>query len=194
MAYATAADLCSFMQVPSVDTATADLILQCVADGMDDWAGQPLAQQDVTALLIDGTGAAEFVLPGFPVNSVTSIETLGDDATWTLLTSGVDYAWSSSGVVERRWKNGNSRTRIVPPWPSAKASIRASYNRGRGGVSKSLQFVNLSAAARLMANPLSLISEQVGGMQLRYSAKESGPMFTGLELGILGRVSDPAIA
>jgi len=194
MAYATPADLCSFMSVPSVDTATAQLILDIVAGSMDDWCDQSLAQQDLTGMLLDGTGTAEFVLPGFPVNSVTSIETLGADGTWTLLTSGVDYTWSASGVVRRRWLHGSPGSLVLPAWPVGQSSIRVTYNRGAGTVKPSIKGVNLAVAARLMSNPTGLISEQIGGMQLRYGAKTAGVEFTPLEQGILDRATDPVIA
>jgi hypothetical protein len=190
MAYATAADLCSFMQVPSVDTATAELILQAVSDAMDEWAGQPLAQQDVTGVLVDGTGTAEVLLPGYPVNSITSIELLGDDGTWTLLAAGVDYDWSASGVLRRRWPHPDPASDLSPPWPNRLACIRAAYNRGTGTSGKKLQFVCLGASARMMPNPLGLISEQIGGMQLRYGAKTGALEFTVVEQRILDRVSE----
>lgn len=194
MAYATAADLCSFMQVPSVDTATADLILQGVSEAMDAWAGQPLAQQDVTGVLVDGNGAAEVLLPGVPVNSIASVELLGDDGTWTLLSAGVDYDWSTSGVLRRRWPHPDPATDLAPPWPNRLQCIRAAYNRGSGTISAQLQFVCLSVAARLMPNPLGLISEQIGGMQLRYGAKVAGVEFTAIEQRILDRASESFLA
>jgi len=194
MAYATAADLCSFMQVPSVDTATAELILQGVSDAMDEWAGQTLAQADVTGILVDGTGSAEVLLPGVPVNSIASIELLGADGTWTLLTAGVDFDWDTSGVLRRRWLRQDYATDLAPPWPNRLQCIRAAYNRGAGDLSKKLQFVCLSAAARLMPNPLGLISEQIGGMQLRYGAKVAGLEFTAIEQRILDRASDSFLA
>lgn len=194
MAYATAAELCSLMQVPSVDTATAELILQGVSDAMDEWAGQSLARQDVTGLLIDGTGSAEILLPGFPVNSVASVEILGADGTWTPLAAGVDYDWSASGVLRRRWPHPDPAGDLAPPWPTALASVRVTYNRGRGGVSTALKFVCLGASARVMPNPTGLISEQIGGMQLRYSAKTSGAEFTALEQRVLDRASDSFLA
>lgn len=194
MAYATPADLASFLSVPSVDTATAELMLDLVAVSMDDWCGQSLAQQTLTGLLIDGTGAAEVVLPGFPVNSVTSIETLGADGTWTLLTDGVDYTWNSSGVVRRRWPHGDPGALVLPAWPAGLSSIRVTYNRGAGTVKSSIKGVNLAVAARMMTNPAGLLSEQIGGMQLRYSAKTPGIEFSALEQGILDRATDPVLA
>lgn len=194
MAYATAADLCSFMSVPSVDTATAELILQGVSDAMDEWAGQTLAQADVTGVLIDGNGGAEVLLPGVPVNSVASVELLGDDGTWTLLTAGVDYDWDTSGVLRRRWPHPYPASDLSPPWPRRLQCIRAAYNRGTGGLSKKLQFVCLCAAARLMPNPMGLISEQIGGMQLRYGAKVAGVEFTTIEQRILDRAGDSFLA
>lgn len=194
MAYATAADLASFLQVPSVDTATAELILDIVAVSIDDWCGQPLAQQSLSGLLLDGTGAAEIVLPGFPVNSVASIETLSADGTWKLLSDGVDFTWSASGVVRRRWPHANTGALVVPAWPSGPSSIRVSYNRGTGTVKSSIKGVNLAAAARMMTNPAGLLSEQIGGMQLRYSAKTPGVEFSALEQVILDRATDPVLA
>lgn len=194
MAYATASDLASFLQVPSVDTATADLFLQLVSDEMDDWAGQTLGQQNVSGLLLDGTGAAELVLPGYPVNSIASIEVLATDGTWTLLVDGVDYAWSASGVVRRRWPEMNPATQVLPAWPVLPASVRAAYNRGTGVVKGSIKGVCLAVTARMMTNPAGLLAEQIGGMQLRYAAKTGGVEFTPIEQRILERVSDPVMA
>lgn len=196
MAYATPADLASFMQVPSVDTASATLILQIVADEMDDYVGQPLGHQDVVDLLIDGTGAAEFNLPGFPVTAVASLEVLQADSTWQLLVDGTDYAWSDAGIVRRRFPHTDPAwpSAISPAWPAWPASIRASYSRGEGTVSGAVKGVNLSAAARMMANPLALQSEQIGGMSLRYGAKTGAIEFSALELRVLDRASDIVIA
>lgn len=192
MAYATPADLASFMSVPSVDTASATLFLQIVADEIDDYCGQSLGHQDVVALLVDGTGSADLVLPGFPVTAVASIEILQADGTWRLLVNGTDYAWSSAGIVRRTFPNTDpsAPSLVTPAWPALPSSIRVSYSRGEGVASAAIQGVNLSAAARMMSNPLALQSEQIGGMSLRYGAKSGVVEFSALEQRVLDRASD----
>lgn len=197
MAYATPADLCSYLELPSVDTASATLFLQMGADAIDAECGQSLGQQNVVDLLIDGpaSGSALLVLPGFPVTAVASIEVLSrDGTTWTPLTETTDYTWSTSGVVTRVFSATDPQGAIAPAWPSRPRSIRISYSRGEGSVPSAARTVNLMIAARLYINPTGIVSEQVGGMSLRYSAKGGLPELSPMEIKMLGRLSDVVIA
>lgn len=196
MAYATPADLASYLELPSVDTASATLFLQMGADAIDAECGQTLAHQDVVGLLLHGpAGSAELVLPGFPVTAVASVETLGRDGiTWTLLTEGTDYTWSANGILTRVFNTADPQGAIAPAWPSRADSIRVSYSRGEGTVPSAAKTVNLMIAGRLYINPAGIQSEQIGGMSIRYSAKGGIPELSPMELKMLGRLTDPVIA
>lgn len=196
MAYATPADLASFLQVPSVDTASANLYLQMGADAIDAECGQSLGQQDVVDLLLDGpaSGSAELVLPGFPVTAIASLEVQEPDGTWTALVDGTDFHWSASGVVDRIFSAFDPNDPVQPAWPTWAQSIRASYSRGEGAVPSAAKTVNLMIAGRLYINPGGIQSEQIGGMSLRYSAKGGLPELSPMELKMLGRLTDYVIA
>lgn len=197
MAYATPADLASFLQVPSVDTASATLILQLVADEIDAYIGQSLAQVVVVGALLDGpaAGSSELVLPGFPVTAVDSIEVQEPDGvTWTLLAEGTDYHWSASGVVTRIYSTFDPNDPVNPQWPTWARSIRAGYTRGNAAVLGQIKGVNLSAAARMFVNPAGLQSERIGGMDVRYSAKGGSVELSTVEEKILDRVTDLVLA
>jgi hypothetical protein len=194
MAYATPADLASFLQVPSVDTASAVLFLQLVSDEMDAYVGQALGHQDVVGLLVDGGGAAQLVLPGFPVTAVASIEVLTATGTWRLLAEGADYTWSASGILDRVRSRADPGGPVALAWPSRQQSVRASYSRGEGTVNGSVKGVCLAAAARMFVNPSGLTSEQIGGMSLRYGQKTGAVEFSAWEEKVLGRLSDIVVA
>lgn len=195
MAYATPADLASFLQVPSVDTASATLILQLVADEIDACIGQSLIQVIVTGALLDGpaAGSSQLVLPGFPVTAVDSIEVQEADGTWTLLAEGTDYHWSTSGVVTRIFSTFDPNDPVNPQWPTWAQSIRASYTRGNPTVLGQIKGVNLSVAARMFVNPSGLQSERIGGMDLRYGAKGGAIEFSAVEQKVLDRVTDSVL-
>lgn len=195
MAYATPADLASFLQVPSVDTASATLILQMCTDAIEAEIGQSLGQQNVVALLLDGpNGSAVLILPGFPVTAVTSIEVLARDLTWQMLTEGTDYTWSKDGIVTRVFATTDPQGPIAPAWPSRPQSIRVSYSRGEGTLPSAAKTLCLMVAGRLFPNPSALQSEQIGGMNLRFGAKGGDIVFSPVELKMLGRLSDIVIA
>jgi len=196
MAYATPADLAGFLQVPSVDTASATLILQLVSDEIDAYVGQSLDQITVTALLLDGPAAesSQLVLPGFPVTAVTSVEVQERDGTWTLLAEGTDYHWSTSGVVQRIFSSFDPNDPVQPAWPTWAQSVRVSYTRGDPAVLGPVKGVCLSAAGRMFINPGSLQSEQNGGMSLRYGAKTGSVELSILEQRVLDRLTDHVLA
>lgn len=195
MAYATPAELASWMEVPSVDTASANLFLQAGADAIEGEIGQSLGQQDVVSLLLDGpNGSAVLILPGFPVTAIASIEVLQRDGTWRMLTVGTDYTWSDDGIVTRVFSATEPQGPIAPAWPSRAQSIRVSYSRGEGTVPSAAKTVNLMIAARMMSNPLGLQAERIGNMDMRFGAKSGTLDLSPAELRMLGRLTDIVIA
>jgi len=196
MAYATPADLASFMQVPSVDTASANLFLQGATDAIEGEIGQSLGQQDVVDLLLDGPvmGSAQLILPGFPVTAVASIEVLQRDGTWRLLADGADYTWSADGIVTRVWSTADPQGPTAPAWPTRPQSIRTSYSRGEGQLPSAAKTACLMIASRMMVNPSGLQAERIGNMDLRYGAKGGTLELSPAELRMIGRLSDIVIA
>lgn len=194
MAYATPDELAAFLELPSINTARATLVLQSVADAIDSEVGFSLGHQELVGVLVDGTGAAQIVLPGFPVTAVSSVEVLGRDLAWTALTESVDYTWATTGVLTRVYSAADPQGAIEPAWPGRPQSVRVSYTCGPAGAPPGVaKTLNLTAAARLWINPGSLQGERVGGMDLRYSAK--GDMgWTPWERRQLDRLSDIVIA
>lgn len=196
MVYATPDDLAAFLQMPSVNAASATLILQLVSDEIDAYVGQSLVVETVAGLLLDGpaSGSAQLVLPGFPVAAVSSIEVQEPDSTWTLLTEDTDYHWSTSGVVNRVFSSFDPNDPVQPAWPTWAQSVRVSYTRGDSAVLGAVKGVCLSAAARMFINPAGIQSEQIGGMSLRYGAKSGGVELSPIEERVLDRLTDHVLA
>lgn len=196
MAYAAPADLASYLQVPSVDTASATLILDMVSSQIDYYIGRPLGQVVETGVLLDGpaAGSDQLVLPGFPISAIASLEVAEPDGTWTTLVDGTDFHWSTSGVVSRIFPAFDPNNPAQPQWPTWAQSIRASYTHDDPSVSTAIKGVCLAASARLYLNPAGIQSEQIGGMSIRYSAKGGGVEFSVLEQRTLDRLSMPIVA
>lgn len=182
-----------------------------VTVGADTYTGAVLSQT-VTGLVLDGPqqGSNILILPGHPVTAVSDIQVQDTLGTWTELVYQTDYLWSRSGVLTRLRSSlgsapmpgyfpGNPPGQIgvlplAPIWPAIPQGVKASYTRGYSLVPQSLRSVNLTAAARVYANPTGVTGENIGGYSVRYSPRGDGGIggiaFDSLETDILMRQAE----
>lgn len=183
--------------------------------GADTYTGGMLSQT-ITGLVLDGPpqGSDLMILPGHPITAVTDVEVQDTLGTWTTLTYQQDYLWSSSGVLTRlRSRLGSapmpgffpgnppgqvSILPLSPIWPAIPQGVKVSYSRGLSAVPQGLRTVNITAAARVYANPTGVIGESIGGYSVRYSPRADGGIggiaFDSLETNILMRHAEKIIA
>lgn len=193
MALITDQDLATFLGQPSlVGDARAQMVTALasalVADYLQNSAlGLSSTHTDV---VLDGParGSSVFLLPGFPISGVSSVETRCD-ITWTLLTPDTDYRWNSAGFVSRtRIADGTSWGRW---WPREIGSIRVTYTSGFASIPDSVRAIALGIAARGLSNPLGILSEQIGDYQYSSGAAHASWMeLDPAELSILSGYSD----
>jgi len=193
VAYATAADLATYMQQPDLDAGTADLALQLVSDSIDAEVGQSLTEQTLTEELLDGPlpGSSTLILPSYPVTSVTAVSVMERLGQWTDLVAQQDYLWSAKGILTRISSAYTPDNPQAPFWPRYPQSIKVSSTRGWVEVPGGVRAVCLAAAARLITNPNGVASEQIGGVRVQYSGTVD---FTPMEMAALGRVREVVTA
>lgn len=180
MALITDQDLSVFLGDPTLYGNSQAVLAAALASGLiTDYLDNPGVeiQATHTDVVLDGParGSIVFLLPGFPIVNVTKVETLGrDNITWTEVT---DYGWNTAGFVSRS-RTADSRptpasgaysattTLMLPQWfclwPTRVQSIRVSYVSGFADIPATVKAVCLAIAARALANPLGLLTEQIG--------------------------------
>jgi len=157
-AFATAAELASFLQVASVDTASANQALNIASQAIRDYCGWSISQETVTSKTLDGTGERSIWLPTLLLTAVASVVEDG-----TTLTVTTDYDWTSYGRLVR---NGC--------WPRTARSVVVTYTHGYATVPDSVKGVCLAAAGRRYQNPSSLRSYTVGSVSEAFTQPATG--------------------
>jgi hypothetical protein len=185
-----------------------------VTVGGDTYTGAVLART-VTDLVLDGPeqGSNLLVLPGHPVTSVTDVQVQDVLGTWTELVYQQDYVWNAAGVLTRlRTRLGSAPSPgfypgpplqqisilpLTPIWPAIPQGVKVSYGRGYATVPSGLKTVNLTAGARVYANPTGVIGESIGGYSVRYSPRADGGIggiaFDTLETAVLMRHAEKIV-
>jgi hypothetical protein len=206
MALITDQDLSTFLGDPSLVGNPQAAFCAALASGLvTDYLDNPGVDvvTTYTDQVFDGParGSIVFLLPSYPVTAVTKVETLGsDNTTWTEIT---DYSWNPAGFISRS-RTADSRptpasgaysatTTLMSPqwyylWPTRMQSIRVSYAAGYVTIPATVKAVCLAIAARALANPRGVLSEQIGDYQ--YSAGAAHASWLDLdagELAILGK-------
>lgn len=209
MALITDQDLADFLGDPTLVGNPQAILAAALASGIiSDYLDNPGVELTTTHtdVILDGParGSEVLLLPGFPILSVSKVETLGtDNTTWTEVTG---YGWNTAGFVSQSW---SSDSRPTPPsgaysatttlmmprwfcmWPTRMRSIRVTYSSGFAAIPASVKAVCLATAARAMANPLGLLSEHIGDYQ--YSAGAAHASWLALddgELWVIGKYKD----
>ena len=166
MTLATAEELASFLQRPTIDRATAEMLLDLAAGEVADEIGQPVEVLTTTetydGLPADHPAAAELFLRRWPVTEVTEV------------TSDVDvldpaaYAWSVRGRVVRT--DGDVLS-------AALGGITVTYTAGWAQDTRqwrTARWVSLGCAARAYVNPGQLAEITVGSVTSAYPKENDG--------------------
>lgn len=200
MALISDSDLATYLNQPTIAGTAHAIQAAGLASGIiSDYlhnVGVAAGTQTATNLVLDGPARSSnvFLLPGFPIISLTSVSVYNSvTLSWTLLTQGKDYDWNSSGLV--------SAVRIADAsigwnnWPVFQNSIQVSYTYGTITVPGSVQAVALSIAARVYSNPTGLRSIHIAGYAEDYGVSKVG--FLALdpsEISIISRWVDWTVA
>jgi len=147
-AFASPAALVSHLQA-DVDLETAKQALDLVSGAIRGLCGWSISQESVTGLRVSGLGRKSLWLPTLHLTSVDSVVEDG-----VALTEGVHFDWTSNGRLLRNRS-----------WSASVRSITVAFTHGYPAghaVLDSVAGVCLSAAARLVDNPTSRRSGQLG--------------------------------
>jgi hypothetical protein len=206
MALITDQDLATFLGDPSLVGNSQAILVAALASGLiTDYMDNPGVDVVTTHTdeVFDGParGSIVFLLPSYPILDVTKVETLDCDATtWTEIT---DYSWNPAGFISRS-RTADSRptpasgaysatTTLMSPqwyylWPTRMQSIRVSYVSGYVEIPATVKAICLAVAARALANPRGLLSEQIGDYQYSSGAVHASWLeLDSAELAALGK-------
>lgn len=164
-AFATAEDLASFLQLPTVDRYSAELLLDLASDAVRDEAGQDIAIITSTevydGLPWDHLWADTIFLRQVPVRSVTSVTSDG------VLVPAAEYEWSAKGAI----------TRLTGPFSEAQGGISVVYEHGWADTTRQYKLarsITLQAAARAYVNPYQVDSLQIGSINRSFPKENDG--------------------
>lgn len=160
VAFATPAELASYLQVDSVDTASATLDLDIASKAIRDHCGWTISQETVTAKVLDSHGERSIWLPTLLLTSVGPVL----EGT-TALVADVDYDWTTYGRLIRAGR-----------WPNRARSVTVTYTHGHAAVPDSVKGVCLAAAGRRYQNPSMARSYTVGGVSESYAITSTGSL------------------
>lgn len=178
--FAAPTDLAAYLQ-QTVDTATAQLLLDMATAKIQEYCGWPISSTpgDVAKLTGSADGSEKIFLPSLYVTAIGSIVAGGVTLTST------QYSWSSHGVltlIDQPTWNTDDPTLFTPrptsllaryPWPTSADSITVTFDHGYATVPNGVKDVCLALSARSYANPQNVISETMGSYSVRYDATRS---------------------
>jgi hypothetical protein len=168
-AFATAAELASHLQVPSVDTSSANLALEDASQQIRDEVGWSISEEAGVVANLDGPGVPIIWLPTQRLTAVASV--VEDGVTLTVLTN---FDWTFSGQL----------IRVGPNWSCKPRSITVTYTHGWPAGSEKLRTARaacLIRAGRTYANPTSVRQQSIDD----FSETFADPTFTGPLKGAL---------
>lgn len=176
--FATPAELASWLQVATVDTASAQLALDVASGVIRSFCGWPISEETVTDKTLDGPGGRSIWLPTLRLTAVGAVVENGNSLAVT-----TDFDWTSYGRLIR---NGC--------WPATARSVVVTYTHGYATVPADVKGACLALAGRLFTNPgaggaLRAFTNTVGGVtESKTFAGTSGDasMLTATELTQLG--------
>lgn len=158
--FATAAELASFLQVPEVDTYTAELLLDAASAAIRLTAGQAVDEVTDDTVTLHAPYGPELRLPQRPASEPTVVEVAGETVTdWSF--DGVDTLYRPSG-----WRAYDTVT-------GAPLRVSVTYTHGYASadVPAELKRICLQAAGRAMVNPSGLRSETIGSESYTYATE-----------------------
>jgi hypothetical protein len=164
-AFATADDLASFLQLPSVDRYTAELLLDQASDAVREETGQDVIIATTTevydGLPGDHPYADTVFLRQVPVTAVSGVSSDG------VALAADEYEWSARGVI----------VRLRRPFSDALGGIAVTYTHGWDTTAlqyRVAQSVALQVAARAYVNPYQLDSLTVGQVTRSFPKENDG--------------------
>lgn len=173
--------------VPTGSEATYELALTLALGMAQDETDQRLEYVVEDVATIVGSGGPTLLLPELPVvavDSVTVVDTPGDDAVELVETDDWTLAAGDDGRFGVLYRNGGSR------WPKAPGLVTVTYAHGYGGagpeVPAGLLGVIYKLAARGVANPDGLAQQTVGRWSGTYGSA-AGFAFTAADKLALAR-------
>lgn len=168
MAWAEPEELRKLLRRGSIDEAAAAYVLELAEEAVRGYLDQvvDLVESDVATL--DGNGRRKLLLPELPVLDVASVAVNG-----VALDEGVDYTWSTSGVL----------TRVGACWPATPRSVVVIYDHGYAApVPKRLSTVAVQWAARVWARSVpGATSVRIGDYAVTFAAAADVEDFTKTE-------------
>lgn len=193
----------------------ADWGVGSVTVGGDTFTGA-LLSQTLTNVILDGPlqGSSILVVPGHPITAISDVEVQDFLGTWTPLVYQSDYVWSRAGILTRiRSRLGSAPSPgyfpgpqlgqisilpLTPIWPAIAQGVKiGSLTRGYTAVPEMMKTINLTAAARVYANPTGVVGESIGGYSVRYSPRADGGIggiaFDTLEMNALMRQAEKVV-
>lgn len=152
-AFATPAELNIFTG-RSIDEDQATMMLAQASAAIRSHCGWHIAPEEEAEWSLDGSGSVLLFLPSLYVVSVESVT--DDDEE---LTEEDDYQWSGAGFMRR----------VGAYWTSALRGVVVELTHGYDTVPDEIKSVCLQAAARAVASPAGVKSEQTGGLSVTYA-------------------------
>ena len=154
-AFGTAEDLASFLQLPTVDRYTAELLLDLASDAIRDEVHQQIDQATTTevydGLPGDHPWAHVIFLRQVPVTAVSGVISDG------ITLSATAYEWSAAGTIVRN----------IGVFSTSERGISVTYTHGWTAGTRELATVRgvcLQVAARAYVNPMQVDRITVGGI------------------------------
>lgn len=166
-AFATAEDLASFLQVPTVDRYTAEMLLELASDAVRDEVHQDVDSATTTeaydGLPADHRYSGVIFLRQVPVTAVSAVVSDG------VTVPSTDYEWSAKGWINKV---------VAVPFSSAAQGISVTYTHGWAPGSRELataRSVCLQVAARAYVNPGQVDRITVGAVSRDFARSDPRP-------------------
>jgi hypothetical protein len=164
-AFATAEDLASFLQVPTVDRYSAELALDLASDAVRAEVNQDIDVATTTevhdGLPVTHAWADTVFLRQVPVTAVSAVISDG------LLVPPSQYEWSAYGVIHR----------FSLPFSNLSSGITVTYTHGWAPTTRQFRLarvITLQVAARCYVNPSQLDVLTVGSISRSWPKENDG--------------------
>jgi hypothetical protein len=157
--------------------ATAELWLGVVSLAVRNYTEQQFTLKTNDVEYQTYTGGA-IVPRQFPVVSVSKVETLARDGSWTELSPTVWRLLPTTGAIKPTRSSWGASF-----WPTGEDEIRITYTHGYTVIPEGLAGVVAAGAAGMYNTPAGIISDRVGQRSATYKA---GDIFSPMQLLILG--------
>lgn len=182
MAFAEPADLNAYTG-ETWDENQAVQVLDAATAAIQKVTGQTLSHVVGDVVVLTPSPDGSVIVPELPVLNVSALEilvpTIPSGVTgWTTL-DPTGYRWNSRGMVYVTVPTWN--------WPNQWDTVRVTYDHGYQAIPNPIVNVCLAVAARMIDNPYSYNSTNVGGVSVGMGGGGAGVTLRDTELAILDR-------